>query len=335
MKRVLVLAWLTITAWGVEPDETLRLLTEAAETQGEAYLVVRNRLVDMGDEVVPLLRHAAEDGRLTWRERLVARIIHERIQRDDEIKALQMHGWRDYPPYRRVRENPALSPKGRHGIAGEMGEHVIPKMREADLPYYFIEQNWKTMWIRREAGRIGLIDLWPRWCRAALSGQPEEIYLWWAIADRAEKDSEFLKWFDNRALLWSLVERKSEVAVPVLLSRWDEYVRHEYPNPQVDPLVRKSTHRGFLAEILSFAEPQHMELLEQFIAEREEMLGDLRPRLDEVRKREPQPVVEPPFRSEKRPPLEGAQPPPPGFFDPPSPPEPAAAEPPSGMVIEI
>jgi hypothetical protein len=329
MKRVLVLAWLTITAWGLEPDETLRLLTEAAETQGEAYLVVRNRLVEMGDEVVPLLRHAGEDGRLTWRERLVARIIQERIQRDDEIKALQMHGWRDYPPYRRVRENPALSPKGRHGIAGEMGEHVIPKMKEAGLPYYFIEQNWKTMWIRREAGRIGLIDLWPRWCRAALSGQPEEIYLWWAIADRIEKNEMFMESYDNRVLYRVMAKQELAQTVPVLLTTRDSYITHEFFKPD------QRVYRDFLLRVISFAEPQHMELLEQFIAEREEMLGDLRPRLDEVRKREPQPVVEPPFRSEKRPPLEGAQPPPPGFFDPPSPPEPAAAEPPSGMVIEI
>ena len=186
-------------------------------------------------------------------------------------------------------------------------------------------------------GGQGFAELWSRWCRVALEGQPEEIYLWWAIADRIEKDDRFLESYDHRALYKELIARKIVGALPVLLKKWDSFVGHNFGSFEAFPGSRAITLRSYVSDMLLFADRGHMELLERFIAEREDKLGELRPKLEEVRRREPAGVEEPPFRCEKRAPLEGMVKPPAGFFDPPKAPEEPKA--PSGdlpdVVVEV
>ncbi len=337
MKTLLILAVFACSAFGMDREQVDRLLSQAADAQGKEYLQLRARLAEAGEAALPLLREVAQDGQRTWQQRLTARILYERILRGDENEALRFHNWASYPPYQE-RWQPVTGP------SSNMHQYVVPKLQEAGLWYYYIELMWKNTgefglaWGERryQKGDVRFsYEAWPRWCRQALEGEPEELYLWMAIADRIEKDDRFLESYDNRELFSALVQRGYAMSVPILLQRWDEYVLKEYPNPSPNPEDRRMTHRNFLAKVLSFAEPAHVELLERFITRREETLGDLRPKLEEVRRRQPVKVEEPPFRCEKKPPLEGMVKPPPGFFDRPKPSEPEAPAPEKDVVIEV
>ncbi len=78
-------------AWAGNREEVHGRLAEAAGAWGEEYRACRARLEAMGEAVGPMLRAAAEDKVLTWQQRLMARIIYERITRGEEIKALRFH----------------------------------------------------------------------------------------------------------------------------------------------------------------------------------------------------------------------------------------------------
>ena len=338
MRTWVILTVVATSAWGLDRQQVDGLLAQAAQSQGKKYLEARTELLRLDEKAVLLLREAAEDSKLSWQQRLVARIVVERITRGEELDAVRFHHWTSYPPYQQ-RWQPVVGP------SGNMAPFVVPKLREAALWYYYIELTWKNTeefgiaWgdKKYQKGDVRFShECWPRWCRQALEGQPEEIYLWMAIADRIEKEEGFLESYDNRELFSALVRRHGcGMAIPILLQRWDEYVRKEFPDPRPDPHDRRMTHRNFLTRVISLAQPEHVALVERFIAEREEIFGELRPLLEEVRQRAPVKVEEPRFRCEKRPPLEGKREPPPGFFDPPRPPEPAPEDTPQDIVIEV
>jgi hypothetical protein len=117
------------TAWSAEREEVYRVLAQAAQMQGEGYLRVREQIVKQGEGVLPILREAAEDAKLTWQERLAARIAYERILRGEEIEALRFHDWGSYPPYQARVHHKA-------GPSFEMGDYVVPKLVEAEVWYY-------------------------------------------------------------------------------------------------------------------------------------------------------------------------------------------------------
>lgn len=85
---------------------------------------------------------------------------------------------------------------------------------------------------------------------------------------------------------------------------------------------------------MRIATQEHIELLEQFINEHEDLLGRYRLELEEVRRREPVKVEEPPFRCQRKPPLEGMKKPPEDFFAPRKP-KPAASPPGEPQVIIV
>ena len=70
-------------AWADEVLELQPRLAEAASAQGQAYVELRDRLVSTAS--TNALFAAVDDTRLEWRERLVARIVLERILRGADI----------------------------------------------------------------------------------------------------------------------------------------------------------------------------------------------------------------------------------------------------------
>jgi len=352
MKAILIMVFLTATGWAVERGEVERLVKQAAEAEIPqwdppwGYLEAREKLERMGEEVHGILREMAEDSKLSWQQRLVARIVVERMERGEEIRALQFHNWGQYPEFRGEPDEWKKEKVPGSARVSRMGPVVVRRMKEIGVWYYYIEQNWKTMRTKRECGYTWFAspkDPWPRWCRQALEGQPEEIYLWMAIADAVQKDEHFLKFYEGRRLFWEVIRKKIGQTVPALVAGWDRFLAFEhedYPGAQPGILElnrkrRSEAHPGFLRAILDFAESEHVDILERFIEQHESELGKYRSELEGVRKRTPQRVEEPPFRCEKRPPLEGKREPPHGFFDPPRPPEPAPEDTPQDVVIEV
>ena len=248
MRTWVILTVVATSAWGLDRQQVDGLLAQAAQSQGKKYLEARTELLRLDEKAVLLLREAAEDSKLSWQQRLVARIVVERITRGEELDAVRFHHWTSYPPYQQ-RWQPVVGP------SGNMAPFVVPKLREAALWYYYIELTWKNTeefgiaWgdKKYQKGDVRFShECWPRWCRQALEGQPEEIYLWMAIADRIEKEEGFLESYDNRELFSALVRRHGcGMAIPILLQRWDEYVRKEFPDPRPDPHDRRMTHRNF------------------------------------------------------------------------------------------
>lgn len=252
---ILMCAW---TAWSAEREEVYGLLAQAAQMQGEEYLRVREQIVQQGEGVLATLREAAEDAKLTWQERLAARIAYERIVRGEEIEALRFHDWGSYPPYLERLTHVA-------GPSIKMGDHVVPKLIEAGVWYYYIELTWKdtkefgVAW--RESpyprgDRRFSYEWWPAFCRAALEGQPEELYLWWAVADAIKRDKKFLESYDHRRLFWTVIRKKVHGAVPSLIRGWERFVAYEfrdYPDATPGTLElnrrwRRESYPGFLRQ---------------------------------------------------------------------------------------
>ena len=178
-----------------------------------------------------------------------------------------------------------------------MGEHVIPVCRETGLWYYFVELTWK----QTEEGPLNgpnarFLVFWPRWCRAAVEGQPEEVFLNKAITERLKKDPK-LESRDAVELYKLLRDKKCADAVPVLLDRYYVYNEREVPGKlESYPGSRAITYRGMFEPIISFADTRHAGLLEDFIAEHP-MLVELNWMLEQVRERPaPAPTADPPFR---------------------------------------
>ena len=84
-------------AWADEVLELQPRLAAAAGAQGQAYVELRDRLVSTVSTNV--LFAAVDDTRLAWRERLVARIVLERILRGADIQALRNYDWRKDPEF--------------------------------------------------------------------------------------------------------------------------------------------------------------------------------------------------------------------------------------------
>ena len=100
MKTLQLFILIILCACGVWADEVLELqprLAETAAAQGNAYVVLRDRLV--AEVSTNDLFRAAGDERLNWRERLVARIVLERSLRGGDIQALRNYDWPKDPNF--------------------------------------------------------------------------------------------------------------------------------------------------------------------------------------------------------------------------------------------
>ncbi|NLB66064.1 MAG: hypothetical protein GX803_06320 [Lentisphaerae bacterium] len=304
MRRWVILLMLCAgSGWAGEVGDVRQRLAEVAAAEGAEYMELRDRVA--AEVSADLLFQAANDDRLTWQLRLVARICCERIAREHELADLLNEDWRAYPPYQprnigrlvftqmpdgshAAEIRPAGSNIGspRSGPSSLMDSYVVAYCQKTALWYYYIEQTWKqTGEGPLNIADARLIEKWPSWCRMALAGRPEEVFLHRTLAERLEKD-ERLEAGDAVQLYKELFHAKHTDAVPVLVRRYEAYNKREIVGPEVFPGSHAITFRGMFQPILDMADERHVELLESYMA-RQPWLVERLPALAEVRDRTP------------------------------------------------
>ncbi len=110
-------------------------LREAAESDGPAYVAIRDRIV--ADTSTNELYRAASDPALDWKDRLVARIALERKLRGADIEALRRYAWIKDP------EAPEPMNISAAGLSYTMESTIRKRFHDAGLWYYYMEINWK------------------------------------------------------------------------------------------------------------------------------------------------------------------------------------------------
>ena len=171
MKRILALLSIIATAnvFAVEKQQLMSLITEASIKRESAYVEVRDRIVNLGTNVLPLLADFAMEESLSWQQRLVARICYERIERKETIEKLLATDW-----YKHPKINPDWPPL----IIGSdpyIAELVNADVKEAGVWYYCLELEWKMTGEKgnlREGGRG--YSYWTSACTSAVKDNPEE-----------------------------------------------------------------------------------------------------------------------------------------------------------------
>ena len=309
--KLAILFLLPFVALGIERVELENMLATAATNQRSAYLLARNSILDLGTNTLFMLAKASSDEKLSWQQRLIARVCFERLTRDNEIRSLRENDWLSYPPYRTVGNETAsnnLSVVERsatqhlHAImwrpAQDMRMPVVQKCKELGLWYYYIELTWKQTGecavFRQQKDKL-FNAFWPQWCREALNDQPEADYLLPAMLEYLQYISTFRDRCD-RELYGEILQSRDARAVPVLLSRYEDYFSQEVKGPEVYPGSHAVTYRGVFEPILLAADSRHTELLEKFIADHP-ALTDLKVKMAEVRVRHvPAIKSEPVFR---------------------------------------
>jgi hypothetical protein len=292
-----LLVLLAIEPRSAETQPVDRLLETAATASGDAYLAARDAVVGAGTNALAELGRCATDSGATWEKRLVARICYERIARGRDIQALINHDWRSYPPYRGIPE-PGQVFLPVTGPASMMRRYVVPRCQETGLWYYYVELTWKMTGEcpklqPRSDGEFE--SAWPRWCRLALAGQPEEMYLFLAMTDRIAKD-ERLESHEAVVLYRTVRDAKVANVVSVLVDRFEAFFGREVTGPEMFPGRHAQLLRGMFQPILASADSRHSDLLDKFVAAHP-ALSELAPKLAEVRARPaPPPVEDPPFR---------------------------------------
>jgi hypothetical protein len=295
-KIILLLCLLPFSVQALDRPQLDKMLAVAATATGQPYLEARKGILDLGKDVLPLLVQAATDSKLTWQQRLVARICYERISRGADIEALRQYDWRTHPQYDKRWEGDIV------GVKRNLGKIAVPKCVELGLWYYYIELAWKNTAeyaIQPRDPRINdtyvFPDCWIGWCVLSVAEQPERFYLMKVLAERLDSDASLSNPLDVD-YYWYLLSKKETNAVPVLVERYDSYFGHKVRGPEGLPGAREITYRGIFKQIVSFADSRHSNLIEKFIAEKQALapLGD---KLAEVRKRPAPPSSkEPPFR---------------------------------------
>ena len=273
----------------VEREQLDKRLTAAATTQGNAYIEARDAIVNLGTDAIPTLVEAATDPRLSWRERLVARICCERVAKDSEIAALRSRDWRGEPGYNRKWEGSITGP------GWKMYGLVAPVFAKARLWYYYVESTWKLTPDMALSPLYNINEDWPQWCRNALADQPEAAYLFLAMEDRLWNDPA-MEQPDAVVLYKALRDAKVADAVSVLVERYEAYNKREIFGPEMYSGEDAQIFRKQFDPIFDFADTRHADLLEKFIAAHP-ALEPLKGRLVEVRARPASaPKPEPPFR---------------------------------------
>ena len=316
MKRfILAVAGFVVLALAASAAEVDRqkldsMLAKAAAAQRQEYFDARNEIVALGRDALPLLLRAASDGKLTWQQRLVARICHERIAHGAEIEALQKTDWRDEPGYDKSHD-------GNMGGPGPfMGEIVTRKCQAVKLWYYYIELAWKP----ERYPRHGFLNwYWGRYCANALVRQPEHA-IWCKAAIEWLENTDIVKEGLREPDLFqytALFDYRAPSAVPVLV-RHLEYAYKEYAlrkNLAGSELHEKlidtahgenisfddSCQRYLLSQIMDFADSRHVKLLDDYITAHP-VMEPLRGKLAAVKARPAPPEPkEPEFRPGDKP----------------------------------
>jgi len=167
-KTLTLLSFVTVTnAFALEQKDLMPLIENASTNKGRAYLEARDKIVEYGSDVIPILAEIAVDGTLPWQQRLATRIAYERIERIKDIKKIIETDWYAHPKF--DKEWNMLLP----GPEGRMHDMVESDLKETGLWYYYLEVEWKMTNERAEIRR-GNPDRWESWCIFAVKDNPEE-----------------------------------------------------------------------------------------------------------------------------------------------------------------
>ncbi len=288
--RLLILVMLcACCAWADEALELQPKLAETAGAQGQAYVELRDRLVSTAS--TNALLAAVDDTRLAWRERLVARIVLERILRGADIQALRNYDWTKDPEF-----NPDWN-KFILGFAYQMGPLADPRLDAAGLWYYYLEINWKDTQEMPNENMWRLAEVWASCLLRAAGRAPEGAYRHRVMMDRLADDPPlgkkmFMRFYD------ALIKDHYSDAVPVLIARFLQYL--EMQTGQIREPVEWPYSIGYPGQfkrVIGIADARHAELLEEMV-NRYEWLEPCRELLADVLQRPVREAddSEPPFR---------------------------------------
>ena len=165
MKRTLLLLTMAATnAIAVERQELMPLIEAASTNRESAYLEVRNKIVEHGTDALPFLAEIGQDESLPWRQQLVARICHERIERKEDIEGILATDW---------FKHPKLDPQHMQVVSPWLGVVMglaVPTLQDLGLLYYCIEVRWKAT----DEGLIRRDDEdWGYGCASIIKDSPE------------------------------------------------------------------------------------------------------------------------------------------------------------------
>jgi len=295
MKRIFfVCVFFSCAVLAIDKQQIICALSSAATNQAAKYVEARASLLELGTNATHFLSEAATDTKLTWQQRLVARICMEHIVRCKAIQSLREYDWFTY--YRNIPK-PGYNYASILGEASEMGPYVVPKFKETGLWYYFLELTWKQTSecaISAQRPNRKSAYAWPTWCREALKGQPEEGYLSRVIIERLQTDTMLQKG-GNVELFREMLKSKEADAVPVLVANLEAYVKKTRP-ASLPPNEIEQAVMWETGKIMDFADSRHSDLLKKTINGRP-MFIELIPKLTAVRARSaPAQKVEPTFR---------------------------------------
>ncbi len=276
-------------AWADEALELQPKLAETAGAQGQAYVELRDRLVSTAS--TNALLAAVDDTRLAWRERLVARIVLERMLRGADIQDLRNYDWTKDPEF-----NPDWN-KFILGFAYQMGPLADPRLDAAGLWYYYLEINWKDTQEMPNENMWRLAEVWASCLLRAAGRAPEGAYRHRVMMDRLADDPPlgkkmFMRFYD------ALIKDHYSDAVPVLIARFLQYL--EMQTGQIREPVEWPYSIGYPGQfkrVIGIADARHAELLEEMV-NRYEWLEPCRELLADVLQRPVREAddSEPPFR---------------------------------------
>ena len=109
-KIILIVCLCPCLSFGLDRARLGEMLTTAAGAQSNAYLAARQSILDTSKDALPVLAVAASDSKLTWQQRLVARICYERIVRANDLDLLRRYDWQLHPKYNSIKKGTMLGP---------------------------------------------------------------------------------------------------------------------------------------------------------------------------------------------------------------------------------
>jgi hypothetical protein len=108
-------------------DAIPELLGKMVNSENDNYIAARDNVVEMGEDILPLLKKVAMDTSRGWRERLAARICFERIVYGDRIMEFRNFDWTGL--YNKSSANKNTSPSEEKYVTSLESESEAKKSR--------------------------------------------------------------------------------------------------------------------------------------------------------------------------------------------------------------
>ena len=225
------------------------LIAEASVKREAAYVEIRDKIVQLGADVLPILGVAAVDESLPWQQRLVARICYERIEQKEVIERILKMDWYNHSGVKPEWNGRIIGPEG--GIAANL---VKPEIQEAGLWYYCLEVEWKMTGETGNLRNDGRYNYWVFVCTDAVKGNPEErIWFLRVCADLMAISPPPARF---RQLYYNLMAEKSPDSAPLLLRHFDAFKATRPVGFDPD---------GWLIEVAGYADSRSADLFDQFL----------------------------------------------------------------------